>query len=73
MSRAKAKRAAERLARKARVAHQHAEVERLRREEAEALVWQQKLILDGLTEQVANSTCGFAFEVGLRNAEVVVP
>ncbi len=43
------------------------------RERAEALVHQQRLILEGLTEQVACATCAFAFSVGLMNPDAVVP
>lgn len=63
----------QRLQRAAAVAQGERDAERVRRERAEAVVWQQKLILDGLTEQVANSTCGFAFEVGLLNPDAQVP
>ena len=63
----------ERLRRAAKTAREAAKVADLRRMQAEAVVHQQKLVLDALTEQVANVTCGWAFELGLRNPDAVVP
>lgn len=63
----------ERLRRAAAKARDERLVEEARRIQAEAVVHQQRLILEGLTEQIANATCGFAFAVGLLNPDAVVP
>lgn len=72
MSRPKS-REVERLRKAATTARTEAKLESAMRERAEALVHQQRLILEGLTEQVACATCAFAFSVGLMNPDAVVP
>lgn len=63
----------ERLRRSAKASHDAVAMADVRRMQAESVVEQQRRILDALTEQVANVTCGWAFDVGLRNPGAVVP